>query len=93
MAGALVAVGAVLMQLSGGPMRRWCVLGVVALAALAGCAVPYDDDGEMTPTGQLDAGAAQDAEATPVVVDTDLGGDDLVALAFLLRHRRCASRR
>ena len=27
-----------------------------------------------------------DADATPVVVDTDLGGDDLVALAFLLRH-------
>lgn len=66
-------------------MRRWCVLGVVAVAALVGCAAPYDDDGEITPTGQFDAGAP-DADATPVVVDTDLGGDDLVALAFLLRH-------
>ena len=56
------------------------------LAALAGCAVPYDDDGEMTPTGQFDGGAPPAADATPVVVDTDLGGDDLVALAFLLRH-------
>ncbi len=26
------------------------------------------------------------AGATPVVVDTDLGGDDLAALTFLLRH-------
>jgi hypothetical protein len=67
-------------------MRRWCVLGVVAAAALAGCGVPYDDDGEMTTTRQFDVGAAPDADATPVVVDTDLGGDDLVGLAFLLRH-------
>jgi len=67
-------------------MRRWCVLGVVAVATLAGCAVPYDDDGEMTSTGQLDGAVSLSADATPVVVDTDLGGDDLVALAFLLRH-------
>jgi hypothetical protein len=31
-------------------------------------------------------GAPGPPPATPVVVDTDLGGDDLVALGFLLRH-------
>ena len=31
-------------------------------------------------------GAERRPDAMPVVVDTDLGGDDLVALAFLLRH-------
>ena len=59
-----------------------------AVLALAGCGAPYDDDGEAAPTGQLVAVQAPAAAATQVVVDTDLGGDDLVALAFLLRHPR-----
>jgi hypothetical protein len=61
---------------------------VTALAglAVAGCAAPYDDDGEGAYVGAMRGAAAPDADALPVVVDTDLGGDDLVALAFLLRH-------
>ena len=67
-------------------MRR-CLLSLVSVAALAGCAAPYDGDGELVPTGSLGGGGVPpSADATPVVVDTDLGGDDLVALAFLLRH-------
>ena len=66
-------------------MKR-IVIGVVAAAlALAGCAAPSDGDGELVPAGALGA-PPKSADATPVVVDTDLGGDDLVALAFLLRH-------
>lgn len=59
------------------------MLGVLAALALGGCAAPYDDDGEVS--FEL-AGAQTSRDATPVVVDTDLGGDDLAALAFLLRH-------
>ncbi len=72
-------------------MRRAGVLmltGVVLAATLVGCAAPYDGDGEVALVGSLSEGAAPDADAMPVVVDTDLGGDDLVALAFLLRHPR-----
>jgi hypothetical protein len=53
--------------------------------ALTGCAAPYDDDGEVSATAGQPARPVS-ATATPVVVDTDLGGDDLAALAFLLRH-------
>lgn len=65
---------------------------LVGLAALAGCAAPYDGDGEAAPLvraqmcGPGCAPGAPSAPVTPVVVDTDLGGDDLVALAFLLQH-------
>lgn len=61
---------------------------LAALTVLAGCAAPYDDDGEGHRPGTLALApaAAGDGAGTPVVVDTDLGGDDLVALAFLLRH-------
>jgi hypothetical protein len=58
------------------------VLGVAL--SVTGCTAPYDDDGEAT-LGVAPAPNA-DPDATPVLVDTDLGGDDLVALAFLLRH-------
>jgi hypothetical protein len=62
------------------------VIGAVGTAlALAGCAVPYDDDGEV-PVGFGRPAPPAAAAATRVVVDTDLGGDDLAALAFLLRH-------
>ena len=58
------------------PSRRW-----------PAARLPYDDDGEVTPAGQLDGRRRRRLPTpTPVVVDTDLGGDDLVALAFLLRH-------
>ena len=71
-------------------MRRLLVAAIGTALALTGCAAPYDDDGEVA----LDAGMAlrpavpeaTRPDATPVVVDTDLGGDDLAALAFLLRH-------
>jgi Inosine-uridine preferring nucleoside hydrolase len=53
---------------------------VLALGAWRG---PSDDDGE-TSYELAYAGAVSDP--VPVVVDTDLGGDDLAALALLLRH-------
>jgi hypothetical protein len=68
-------------------VRRAAIGALGALLALAGCAAPYDDDGDgAVQAGRLVAARAPAATATPVVVDTDLGGDDLVALAFLLRH-------
>ena len=65
------------------------MVGAVATGvALTGCSVPYDDDGEvaLAPGAAPAPAAAPAADAVPVVVDTDLGGDDLAALAFLLRH-------
>jgi hypothetical protein len=58
----------------------------LALCALGGCAAPYDGDGEAEAAAAPAAAAAPTPDATPVLVDTDLGGDDLVALSFLLRH-------
>ncbi len=66
-------------------MKRWLVAAVAALA-LTGCTAPYDDDGEYGGAGSLADAAAPDDDATPIVVDTDLAGDDLVALAYLLRR-------
>lgn len=72
-------------------MRR----GRIALAAaavfssgavLAGCAAPADLDGEMVAAGAQQSVAPKSDKSLPVVVDTDLGADDLAALAFLLRH-------
>lgn len=56
-----------------------------SVLALAGCTAPYDDDGEAA-SGRLAPAAAVSDDARRVVVDTDLGSDDLVALAFLLRR-------
>jgi hypothetical protein len=64
----------------------------VLVCALAGCAAPFDDDGEVGGAAPPPAPQAA-ADALPVVVDTNLGGDDLVTLTFLLRHRRSTSRR
>lgn len=67
---------------------------VAAGAALAGCAAPADLDGEALAFGSGAAPAPASAPpparvpgapVVPVVVDTDLGSDDLLALAFLLR--------
>ena len=65
-------------------MRRALTGAVGTALALTGCAAPYDGDGE----GRVVFSAVRptSAGATPVVVDTDLGGDDLAALTFLLRH-------
>ena len=52
---------------------------------LAGCATPADLDGEVAAVG-LPLGPAPGQDPMPVVVDTDLGADDLVAITFLLRH-------
>lgn len=74
--------------MGGGTVRALAAAAAAAVAAvaLAGCAAPYDDDGEAALAGPLALAAAPDEEAVPIVVDTDLGGDDLVALAFLLRR-------
>lgn len=66
-------------------MRTVCALALLVVS-LCGCAAPYDDDGEAAALAAPAAAPAADPDATPLVVDTDLGGDDLVALAFLLRH-------
>ncbi|MBA2955935.1 nucleoside hydrolase [Nocardioides sp. CGMCC 1.13656] len=66
-------------------MKRLFAAAVAALA-LTGCSAPYDDDGEYGAAGSLAGAAAPEEDATPVVVDTDLAGDDLVALAYLLRR-------
>jgi hypothetical protein len=67
-------------------VRALVAAAVAALAVtpgLAGCTAAYDD-------GELDLRPLDshlpDADARPVVVDTDLAGDDLVALAFMLRR-------
>jgi hypothetical protein len=65
---------------------RAFVAAALLVAALTGCTAPYDDDGELVLPGSLAAAQAPDEDATPIVVDTDLGGDDLVALALLLRR-------
>ena len=71
-------------------MKRLCTAVLAAAAVLAGCAAPADLDGEVGALAAAPLGPAPTAApgevATPVVVDTDLGADDLVALAFLLRH-------
>jgi inosine-uridine nucleoside N-ribohydrolase len=61
---------------------RALVAAAVALLALTGCTAAYDGDGELTLLDQV----APDADARPIVVDTDLAGDDLVALAFVLQR-------
>lgn len=61
---------------------RALVAAAVALLALTGCTAAFDDDGEL----QLLDRRTPDADARPIVVDTDLAGDDLVALAFVLRR-------
>jgi hypothetical protein len=59
---------------------------VVSVMMLAGCSAATDDDGEVASVGTLAAAQARLPSAMPVVIDTDLGADDLVALALLLRH-------
>lgn len=60
---------------------------VVACAlALSGCTAASDDDGEVVPAGELVPAPPKDPDAVPVVVDSDLAPDDLVALAYLMRH-------
>lgn len=67
-------------------MRR-AIVAALAVLALTGCTAAYDNDGEATASFGGYAGATQrDPDATPIVFDTDLAGDDLAALAFLLRR-------
>lgn len=59
---------------------------LVAGLLLSGCTAAYDNDGEAAPVGRLTTPLPKDDDAVPVVVDTDLGTDDLVAIAYLMRH-------
>jgi inosine-uridine nucleoside N-ribohydrolase len=52
------------------------------LLALSGCTAAYDDDGELAVLERVEPAA----NARPIVVDTDLAGDDLVALALVLQR-------
>jgi inosine-uridine nucleoside N-ribohydrolase len=63
----------------------WTLLLVAGLG-LAGCTAAYDNDGDLVLTGTLAAPAPKNPDAAEIVVDTDLGPDDLVALAYLLRR-------
>ena len=71
-------------------MTRWiaALVGVLSLGVMAqaGCTAPYDNDGELTISGAFGEVVRPAEDATPIVVDTDLAGDDLVALAYLLRR-------
>ena len=51
-------------------------------SGLTGCTAAYDGDGELALLERVEP----DADAQPIVVDTDLAGDDLVALAFVLQR-------
>lgn len=67
-------------------VRRLGVLGPL-LAVLVACApAASDDDGERIVGGSLAPAPPQHADATPVVIDSDLAPDDLAAIAYLLRH-------
>lgn len=60
---------------------------VVACAlALSACTAASDDDGEIVPPGELASPPPKEPGAVDVVVDSDLAPDDLVALAYLMRH-------
>ncbi|GAA1963564.1 hypothetical protein GCM10009798_24520 [Nocardioides panacihumi] len=61
-------------------------VALLACGCASACTAAYDDDGEVMPPGQLSVPAAKHHDAVDVVVDTDLAPDDLVALAYLLRH-------
>ncbi|WP_168929524.1 nucleoside hydrolase [Nocardioides sp. GY 10113] len=63
---------------------RWlAALGLAVAAATTGCTAATDDDGEL---GALAAAPARRPDALPIVVDSDFAPDDLLALAYLLRH-------
>ena len=68
------------------PIRRLGVVGPL-LAALVACApAASDDDGELIVAGSLAPAPPRAADATPVVIDSDLAPDDLAAIAYLVRH-------
>lgn len=83
-------------------MRPFLTLLLAACLGLTGCAAAADTDGEAVgvaaAAGAPGSGPSatdplgpppprpEGSSPTPVVVDTDLGADDLLALAFLLRH-------
>lgn len=70
-------------------MKRAIGALMVGCAVLAGCSAPADLDGEIAALGVPlgpEPTSSPGQDRTPVVVDTDLGADDLVALAFLFRH-------
>jgi len=59
------------------------------LAVLAtGCTAAYDNDGEARSSGRMTPAPAKAADAVPVIVDSDLAPDDLVAITYLMRHPR-----
>lgn len=67
---------------------RALVLAAAAVLLLGGCTAAYDDDGDgvFAQGGAVAAVPPDDPDAVPIVVDTDLAPDDLVALAFLVER-------
>ncbi|GAA3516883.1 nucleoside hydrolase [Nocardioides daeguensis] len=69
-------------------MRPAALAATLCATLLVACA-PAEGDGEPVPPvppGPLAAAPAKAPDARRVVVDTDLGRDDLLALALLVRH-------
>jgi hypothetical protein len=62
------------------------VLALTISVALGGCTAASDTDGEGLTATRLVAAPGRLQSARPVVVDTDLGADDVVALGLLLRR-------
>ena len=66
------------------------MIGGVVLAVLlplsAGCTAAYDNDGDWMVGGPMTPPLPKSPGAVPVVVDSDLAPDDLVSLAYLMRH-------
>ena len=87
-------VGLVLLLLAvvlAGPLRRLLLAAGLAVAAAAVAlqhAAAPDDGGRIAPATAVERVETVEprGDATAVVVDTDLGGDDLAALAFLVRR-------
>ncbi len=67
-------------------MSRLTIAALVLTLSATGCTAAYDDDGDFALAGPMAAPAPKAADAVPVVVDSDLAPDDLVSLAYLLRH-------
>jgi inosine-uridine nucleoside N-ribohydrolase len=68
------------------PIRRLGIVGPLLVALVACAPAASDDDGERIVGGSLAPASPQAADATPVVIDSDLAPDDLAAIAYLVRH-------
>ena len=69
-------------------MIRGLVPALLVALLATGCTAAYDDDGEARSSGRMAPAPAKAPDAVPVVIDSDLAPDDLVAITYLVRHPR-----